>query len=177
MSVGSSGSHLQMETQWVLLDVPQLRSYVLILPLIEGKFRSALHPGADGHVMLCAESGSTQVKASSFTAIAYVHVCENPYNLMKEAYSAVRIHLNTFRLLEEKAVPSLVDKFGWCTWDAFYLTVDPVGVWHGVKDFTEGGVQPRFLIIDDGWQSISTDGENPFDDAKNLVLGGTVGHR
>lgn len=173
MSVGSSGSHLQMETQWVLLDVPELRSYVLILPLTEGKFRSALHPGADGNVMLCAESGSTRVKASSFTAIAYVHVCENPYNLMKEAYSAVRVHLNTFRLLEEKAVPSLVDKFGWCTWDAFYLTVDPVGVWHGVKDFAEGGVQPRFLIIDDGWQSISTDGENPFDDAKNLVLGGT----
>lgn len=173
MWVGSSGSHLQMETQWVLLDVPESRSYVLILPLIEGKFRSALHPGVDGHVMLCAESGSTQVKASSFTAIAYVHICENPYNLMKEAYSAVRVYLNTFRLIEEKSVPSLVDKFGWCTWDAFYLTADPVGVWHGVKDFAEGGVQPKFLIIDDGWQSISIDGENPLEDAKNLVLGGT----
>ncbi|KAF3783135.1 Stachyose synthase [Nymphaea thermarum] len=171
--VGRSGSDLQMETQWLLLDVPELGSYALILPLVEGSFRSALHPGTDGHVIFCAESGSTKVKTSSFTTCAYVHVSDNPYVLMKEAYGASRVHLNTFRLLEEKSVPSVVDKFGWCTWDAFYLTVNPVGVWHGVKEFAEGGVPLRFLIIDDGWQSISLDGENPFEDAKNLVLGGT----
>ncbi|XP_059646571.1 stachyose synthase-like [Cornus florida] len=171
--VGSCGSDLQMETQWLLLDVPEIRSYVLILPIIDGSFRSVLRPGMDGHVMICAESGSTQVKASSFDAIAYVHMSDNPYNLMKEAYSAIRVHLNTFRLLEEKSIPSLVDRFGWCTWDAFYLTVEPAGVWHGVKEFADGGVSPRFLIIDDGWQSINLDGGDPHEDAKNLVLGGT----
>lgn len=170
--VGNSGSDLQMETQWVLIDVPEIKSYVIIIPIIEGNFRSALHPGSDGHVMIWAESGSTQVKASSFGAIAYIHVSENPYNLMKEAYSALRVQLNTFRLLEEKTLPNLVDKFGWCTWDAFYLTVDPVGVFHGLKDFDEAGVSPRFLIIDDGWQSINLDGDDPNEDTKNLVLGG-----
>ncbi|KAL9360295.1 hypothetical protein Peur_048418 [Populus x canadensis] len=173
MWMGSSGSDLQMETQWVLLNVPEIRSYVIIIPVIDGRFRSAFHPGTDGHVMICAESGSTKVTASSFDAIAYVHVSENPYNIMKEAFSALRVHLNTFKLLEEKTVPSLVDKFGWCTWDAFYLAVEPAGIWHGVNDFVEGGVSPRFLIIDDGWQSINTDDENPNEDAKNLVLGGT----
>ncbi|KAL3572299.1 hypothetical protein D5086_026203 [Populus alba] len=173
MWVGNSGSDLQMETQWVLLNVPEIRSYVIIIPVIDGSLRSALHPGTDGHVMICAESGSTKVTASSFDAIAYVHVSENPYRIMNEAYSALRVHLNTFKLLEEKAAPSLIDKFGWCTWDAFYLTVEPAGVWHGVNDFVEGGVSPRFLFIDDGWQSINFDGENPNEDAKNLVLGGT----
>ncbi|KAM5558378.1 stachyose synthase [Rosa sericea] len=173
MWVGNSGSNLQMETQWVLLDVPEIKSYVIIIPIIEASFRSALHPGSDDHVMICAESGSSQVKASNFNAIAYVHASENPYNLMKEAYSAVRVHLNSFRLLEEKTVPNLVNKFGWCTWDAFYLTVEPVGVWHGVKEFVEGGVSPRFLIIDDGWQSINMDDEDLKEDTKNLVLGGT----
>jgi stachyose synthetase len=91
---------------------------------------------------------------------------------MKEAYGALRVHLNTFRLLEEKTVPNLVDKFGWCTWDAFYLTVEPADVWHGMNEFTENGVPPRFLILDDGWQSINLDGENPDEDAKNFVLGG-----
>ncbi|KAJ4727835.1 putative Stachyose synthase [Melia azedarach] len=131
-----------METQWVLLDVPETSSYVIIIPSIDGSFRSALHPGTDGHVMICAESGSTKVKAPSFDAIAYVHVSDNPYNIMKEAYTALRVHLNTFRLLEEKQVPSLVDKFGW------------------------------FLIIDDGWQSINRDDENPNEDSKNFVPGG-----
>ncbi|XVF72766.1 hypothetical protein PTKIN_Ptkin12aG0146800 [Pterospermum kingtungense] len=170
--VGTSGSDLQMETQWVVLDVPEIKSYVMIIPIIEGSFRSALCPGNDGHVMVFAESGSTQIKSSSFKSIAYVHVSENPFNLMKEAFSAIRVHLNTFKLLEEKNLPSLVDKFGWCTWDAFYLTVEPAGVWQGVEEFTEGGVSPRFIIIDDGWQSISRDDDNPNEDTKNLVLGG-----
>ncbi|PHU30501.1 putative galactinol--sucrose galactosyltransferase 4 [Capsicum chinense] len=171
--VGNSGSDLQMETQWVLLDVPEIKSYVIIIPIIEGKFRSALHPGTDGHVLICAESGSSQVKTSSFGAIAYVYVSDNPYNLMKEAYTSLRVYLNTFKLLEEKSVPSLVDKFGWCTWDAFYLTVEPAGVWQGVNEFSQGGISPRFLIIDDGWQSINFDDQEPHEDAKNLVLGGT----
>ncbi|KAK1576695.1 hypothetical protein Q3G72_015827 [Acer saccharum] len=170
--VGTSGSDLQMESQWVLLDVPEIASYVIIIPVIEGSFRSALHPGTDGHVMICAESGSTQTKASSFDSIAYVHVSDNPYNIMKEAYSALRVHLNTFKLLEEKQVPSLVNKFGWCTWDAFYLTVEPAGVWHGVKEFSEGGLSPRFIIIDDGWQSANLDCDNPNEDTKYLALGG-----
>lgn len=173
MWIGSSGSDVQMETQWVLLDVPEVSSYVVIIPIIEGPFRSCLEPGHDGHVLISAESGSSPVNTSSFNAIAYVHVSDNPYNVMREAYSAIRVHLNTFRLFEEKAAPPLVDKFGWCTWDAFYLTVDPVGIWHGVKEFSDGGVAPRFLIIDDGWQSINVDGADPTKDAKNLVLGGT----
>ncbi|KAM1090144.1 hypothetical protein ACFX14_017826 [Malus domestica] len=152
MWVGNSGSNLQKETQWVLFDVPEIKSYVIIIPIIDGSFRSALQPGNDGHVVICAESGSTQVKALNFDAIAYGH-------------------LNTFRLLEEKSVSNLVKKFDWCTWDAFYLTVEPAGIWHGINEFTEAGVSPRFLIVDDGWQSISFDeNEDPNEDAKNLAV-------
>lgn len=171
--VGNSGSDIQMETQWVMLDVPELKSYAVVIPIVEGSFRSALHPGSDGHMLICAESGAASKKTASFEAIAYVHVSDNPYTLMKEAYSAVRVHLNTFKLIEEKAPPPLVNKFGWCTWDAFYLTVEPAGIWHGVSEFADGGLTPRFLIIDDGWQSINIDGQDPHEDAKNLVLGGT----
>ncbi|GAB4841776.1 hypothetical protein Ancab_022499 [Ancistrocladus abbreviatus] len=170
--VGNSGSDLPMESQWVLLDLPEIGAYAFLVPIIEGSFRSALYPGDNGHVMIGVQSGSTQVKSSSFRAIAYVHVSQNPYNLMKEAYSAIRVHLSSFRLLEEKCTPSLADKFGWCTWDAFYLTVDPIGVWHGVNDFHKGGLSLRFLIIDDGWQSINLDGNDPCQDSRNLVLGG-----
>lgn len=170
--VGKSGSDLQMETQWVVLDVPEIKSYVIIIPLIDGAFRSALHPGENGAVMICAESGSSRVIGSRFNSIAYVHVSDNPFNLMKEAFCAVRVHLNTFKLLEEKIKPSVCGKFGWCTWDAFYLTVEPAGVWQGVKEFNNGGVSPRFVIIDDGWQSINHDDENPEKDSENLVLCG-----
>lgn len=171
--VGTSGSDLQMETQWIMFNVPETKSYVVIIPIIEGKHRSALFPGIDGHMLICAESGSTTAKSSSFGALAYIHVSDNPYTLMKEAYTAVRVHLNTFKLIEEKTAPPLVNKFGWCTWDAFYLTVEPAGVWNGLEEFSSGGLTPRFLIIDDGWQSINFDDQEMNEDAKNLVLGGT----
>ncbi|XP_051127690.1 stachyose synthase-like [Andrographis paniculata] len=169
MWVGSSGSDLQMETQLLLLQLPELDSYVLILPLIEGNFRSAIHPGSDNQVVLCVESGSTKVKAASFTCCAYFHVGDNPYDLMRDALAAVRVHLGTFRLLEEKTPPEIIDRFGWCTWDAFYLTVEPVGIWCGVKSFAQNGLPPRFLIIDDGWQSINMDHEDPLQDSKDLT--------
>ncbi|PIN07774.1 Galactinol--raffinose galactosyltransferase [Handroanthus impetiginosus] len=169
MWIGSSGSDLQMETQMVLLQVPEINSYVLILPLIEGSFRSSFHPGSNGEVVISAESGSTKVKGNSFVSIAYFHVGNNPYDLMRDALAAVRVHLGTFRLLEEKEPPKIIDKFGWCTWDAFYLTVEPVGVWHGVKSFLYNDIPPRFLFIDDGWQSINMDHEDPLQDSKDLT--------
>lgn len=176
MWVGNSSSDLQMETQWLLLEVPELSSFVLLLPLIEGSFRAALHPGGGAasasDVLLCAESGSSKVTAASFRSIAYLHVCDNPYNLMREAFAAARVHLNSFRLAEEKPAAPLLGKFGWCTWDAFYLTVAPAGVWSGVESFVAGGAPPRFVIIDDGWQSIKGDDEKA-PPGESLVLGGT----
>ncbi|KAK0608181.1 hypothetical protein LWI29_026847 [Acer saccharum] len=173
MWVGSNGSDLQMETQLILLQVPEINSYVAIIPLIEGDFRSAIHPGSDGQVILCVESGSTKVKSKTFSSCAYFHAGANPFDVIRDAFSAIRVHLGTFRLLEEKKLPRIVDKFGWCSWDAFYLSVEPIGLWHGVKSLAENGFPPRFLIIDDGWQSINMDHENPFQDSKDLTTLGS----
>ncbi|KAL1190854.1 putative galactinol--sucrose galactosyltransferase 4 [Cardamine amara subsp. amara] len=170
--IGKSGSDLQTETQWVMLKIPEIDSYVVIIPIIERSFRASLNPGENGNVLITAESGSTKVKESSFNSIAYIHICDSPYNLMRESFSALRVHMNTFKLLEEKKLPNIVDKFGWCTWDASYLTVDPATIWTGVKEFEDGGICPKFVIIDDGWQSINFDGEEVDKDAENLVLGG-----
>ncbi|KAF9619092.1 hypothetical protein IFM89_005106, partial [Coptis chinensis] len=74
-----------------------------------------------------------------------------------ESGEAVREHLGTFRLLEEKTPPGIIDKFGWCTWDAFYRKPHPEGVWEGVKGLVEGGCPPGLVIIDDGWQTVCHD--------------------
>jgi raffinose synthase len=41
---------------------------------------------------------------------------------------------------------------GWCTWDAFYHDVSAQGIMSGLDSFRRAGVQPRWIIIDDGWQ-------------------------
>ena len=116
---GRRGRDLQMETQWVLLEVPELTGsgagYVLVLPLVQGSFRSAIFPGDDDGVVICAESGSAAVTGTDFRRIAYVHAGDDPYKLMQEAYLAARVHLGTFRLVQ----------------NLFFLLVHPQGSTQG----------------------------------------------
>ncbi|KAJ0113738.1 hypothetical protein Patl1_02805 [Pistacia atlantica] len=171
--VGSNGRDLEHETQIVILDKSDSgRPYVLLLPLVEGPFRASLQPGNDDNVDICVESGSTKVSAAAFRSVLYVHVGDDPFNLVKEAMKVVRLHLGTFKLLEEKTPPAIVDKFGWCTWDAFYLTVNPQGIMEGVKGLADGGCPPGLVLIDDGWQSISRDEDPITHEGVNQTIAG-----
>lgn len=161
--VGSNGRDLEHETQMVMLEKSDSgRPYVLILPLLEGPFRASIQPGKDDFMDVCVESGSTKVSDSSFRSVIYMQAGYDPYVLVKKAMRVVQEHLGTFKLLEEKTPPGIIDKFGWCTWDAFYLTVHPQGVFDGVKGLVEGGCPPGLVLLDDGWQSISHD-DDPID--------------
>lgn len=166
--IGNNGKDMEHETQLMILEKSDLgRPYVLLLPILEGPFRASLQPGSDNYVDMCVESGSTQVCGSSFRSCLYMHAGDDPYSLVKEAMKVVRVHLGTFKLLEEKTVPGVVDKFGWCTWDAFYLEVHPKGIWEGVKGLVEGGCPPGMVLIDDGWQSICHD-DDPVTDQEGM---------
>nr|DAD31532.1 TPA_asm: hypothetical protein HUJ06_010383 [Nelumbo nucifera] len=130
--VGDKGSDVKHETQIMILDKLDFgHPYVLLLPLIEGSFRASLQLGDDDNLDICVESESTQVTSSSFRSSLDMHVGDDPYSLVKDTMKLVRVHLGTFILLDEKTPPGIVDKFGWCTWDAFYLKVHPDGVWEG----------------------------------------------
>ncbi|KAK2630928.1 hypothetical protein EUGRSUZ_L03702, partial [Eucalyptus grandis] len=54
-------------------------------------------------------------------------------------------------------IPDMINWFGWCTWDAFYTNVTEEGLKLGLESFKKGGIAPKFLIIDDGWQSVAMD--------------------
>lgn len=160
--VGTRGNDVENETQMMILDKNHLgRPYVLLLPLLEGPFRASIQPGPqnDDHVDICVESGSTCVTGSIFRSCLYMRVGEDLYSLVKEAMKVVRDHLGSFRLLEEKTPPGIVDKFRWSTWDAFYKKVNPKGISEGVSAFSKGGCPPGMVLIDDGWQSVSQEEE------------------
>lgn len=170
---GTNGRDLEYETQILILDRSKDgRHYVLLLPLLEGPFRAALQPGDSDNVDICVESGSSNVTATSFRSVLYMHTGEDPYSLVKDALDIIRAHLGTFRLLKEKSPPGIVDKFGWCTWDAFYLNVHPQGVREGVKGLVEGGCPPGLVLIDDGWQSISHDDDPITEEGMNRTSAG-----
>ncbi|XP_058008938.1 probable galactinol--sucrose galactosyltransferase 6 isoform X1 [Hevea brasiliensis] len=175
--MGDHGRDIPLETQFLLVetkDGSHLESddgneenqiiYTVFLPLIEGSFRACLQGNTNDELELCLESGDEDTKASSFTHSLFIHAGTDPFVTITDAIRAVKLHLKTFRQRHEKKLPGIIDYFGWCTWDAFYQEVTQEGVEAGLQSLAAGGTLPKFVIIDDGWQSV---GGDPPEEAKS----------
>ncbi|KAG9448792.1 hypothetical protein H6P81_008757 [Aristolochia fimbriata] len=183
--MGNSGSEVPTETQLMILEAlpadGQTRdasakspSYILFLPILDGAFRSSLQGSSSNGLEFCTESGDPGVVGRQFPEAVFVNSGDNPFELVKKSMKIVGEHRGTFRHLEDKEMPGMLDWFGWCTWDAFYHAVSPQGILDGLTSLNVGGTPPRFLIIDDGWQ----DTENEFQkEGEPFVEGSQFGGR
>ncbi|KAL8040677.1 hypothetical protein ABFX02_10G113400 [Erythranthe guttata] len=163
--MGENGRDVPLETQFLLVETKEDHqdeeniAYTVFLPLIEGPFKACLQGNDGDELELCLESGDNDTLASAFTHSVYISSGSDPFATIHEAMKAVKMHLGTFKLRDEKKLPDIVDYFGWCTWDAFYQEVTQQGVEAGLESLTSGGAPPKFVIIDDGWQSVAGDEE------------------
>lgn len=160
--MGEKGSDVPRETQFLLVESRGVgdedAAYVVFLPLVEGAFRASIQGGAGDALDLCVESGDDDTRAASFERALFVGAAESdPFAAISGAVAAAKSALRTFRVRAEKKLPGIVDYFGWCTWDAFYQDVTQEGVEAGLRSLIAGGAPPKFVIIDDGWQSVGTD--------------------
>ncbi|CAN4120260.1 unnamed protein product [Withania somnifera] len=164
--MGTCGNDIPLETQFMLVeskestedeneDAPTI--YTVFLPLLEGQFRAVLQGNEKNEMEICLESGDNAVETNQGLYLVYMNAGTNPFEVINQAVKSVEQHLQTFHHREKKKLPSIIDWFGWCTWDAFYTDVTAEGVEDGLKSLSEGGVRPRFLIIDDGWQQIGNE--------------------
>ncbi|KAG6769209.1 hypothetical protein POTOM_024826 [Populus tomentosa] len=174
--MGKCGKDIPLETQFMLVEskgggeeVDQDDAqtiYTVFLPLLEGQFRAVLQGNDRNEMEICLESGDSAVETNHGLHLVYMHAGTNPFEVINQAVKAVEKHLQTFLHREKKRMPSFLDWFGWCTWDAFYTDVTAEGVEEGLKSLSDGGTPPRFLIIDDGWQQI----ENKAKEDANAVV-------
>ncbi|KAI3464163.1 hypothetical protein Pfo_020826 [Paulownia fortunei] len=173
--VGKSASDIPMETQMLLIeageqsvlgeaddDTPaepasENKFYVLVLPVLDGAFRTTLHGTPSNELQFCYESGDPEVQTSQALEGVFVNSGDNPFELIKDSIMILAKHKATFSHLENKKSPAHLDWFGWCTWDAFYTEVSPSGIKEGLQSFKDGGISPKFLIIDDGWQETANE--------------------
>ncbi|KAK9154884.1 hypothetical protein Sjap_002364 [Stephania japonica] len=173
--MGTCGRDVPLETQFMLIeskdetaeavtqegDTPTI--YTVLLPLLEGNFRAVLQGNDRNEIEICLESGDNTVQTNQGYHLVYMQTGTNPFEVITHAVKSVEKHLKTFHHREKKKLPSFVDWFGWCTWDAFYADVTAEGVDEGLTSLTEGGTPPRFLIIDDGWQQIGSEAKESKD--------------
>ncbi|XP_027179116.1 probable galactinol--sucrose galactosyltransferase 6 [Coffea eugenioides] len=169
--MGDKGREIPLETQFLMLetkdgshlepenggDDDKKIVYTVFLPLVEGPFRAVLQGNSQDELEMCLESGDTDTVGSSFTHSLYISAGTDPFAAITDAIRAVKLHLKSFRQRHEKKLPGIIDYFGWCTWDAFYQEVTQEGVEAGIESLSAGGTPPKFVIIDDGWQSVGGD--------------------
>ncbi|HEX8834152.1 MAG TPA: Sip1-related alpha-galactosidase, partial [Abditibacteriaceae bacterium] len=153
---GTLGRDVPVESQYVLAETEQ-GNCILLVPIVEGAFRGSLQgaqgaDAAEGALDLVVESGDPGVVGKEFTTL-FIATGHDPFELMDSSARAVMAQMKTGRLREDKDIPSFMDQFGWCTWDSFYHSVSHDKVREGLESFAAGGVQPKLLILDDGWLS------------------------
>lgn len=151
--VGTEVSEIVPETQMLLGKLLSGR-YLLLVPLFGDLFRFSLQGNAQQHLSLLGETGDSYHPGRGGTALL-VAVGDEPFQLVADAAELLeqRLHYGTRRV--NKPLPDFVETFGWCTWDAFYTEVSHDKIEEGLESFRAGGVEPRFLILDDGWQPVS----------------------
>ncbi|XP_004975984.2 probable galactinol--sucrose galactosyltransferase 2 [Setaria italica] len=160
-ATGAGAATVPAETQMMLLESRDEEGsaaaeggavYALMLPALDGDFRVSLQGSPENELQFCLESGDPEVQTMEAVDAVFINSGDNPFKLMKESIKLLSKIKGNFKHIGDKEIPANLDWFGWCTWDAFYKAVNPAGIEEGLKSLREGGVPPRFLIIDDGWQ-------------------------
>ena len=149
---GTRGGEVPVETQFLLAERPD-GTCVLFAPMLDGPFRTALQGTEETGLELIAETGDPAVVGDALAGL-FVMAGPNPYALVEAAAKRVMARMQTGRLRRDKRLPRFADYFGWCTWDAFYQEVSEEKVREGLESFAAGGIRPKLLILDDGWQSV-----------------------
>ncbi|MCE0484863.1 MAG: alpha-galactosidase [Methylacidiphilales bacterium] len=145
---GRGSEAAQGEFFMVLWEREEAGGYAVALPLVDGNVRGILRGGSEGWSIHTPEKDPLPEKATLF----FVATGNDPIALVQWAMRKIAERLGTFRLRTEKPLPRWVDYLGWCTWDAFYLEVSEEKVLEGLASFKAGGLSPRVLILDGGWQ-------------------------
>jgi raffinose synthase len=148
---GTRLADVPQETQFFLAE---LRSgqWLVLVPLIGDLFRFSLRGHKDDRLELLAETGDSFAPGNGGLAL-FVATGSDPFALARDGAKSVAERLRWGRLRRDKTLPDFVGHFGWCTWDAFYQEVSHAKVREGLERFAAGGVRPRMVILDDGWQS------------------------
>lgn len=165
--MGSRGRDIPFETQFLIIEVndgSQLGGgdeksavYTVFLPILAGDFRAVLQGNTDDELEICLESGDPEVDEFDGSHLVFVGAGSDPFDVITNAVKSVERYMQTFCHRERKKIPDMLNWFGWCTWDAFYTDVTAEGVRQGLESLEKGGVLSKFVIIDDGWQSVGMD--------------------
>ncbi len=151
---GDTASAVPDETVLLLWEKSE-GGYGVLVPLVHRGQRAWLAGTPEGLELRTQKWDRANAKGAA--TLLFTAEGDDPFALVERAIAAIAERLRSFRIRTQKPTPDWIEWFGWCTWDAFYREVNVEGVLAGLEKARAGGLQPRLLILDDGWQD--TDGK------------------
>ncbi|CAM4301436.1 hypothetical protein FHS16_000629 [Paenibacillus endophyticus] len=148
---GTDPSSLPARTQSLLWKTES--NYYHLLPVVSSKFRVDAAGSPDGYVLRIS---SFQGGHRSCETLVFAFAGGGaPHNLIKRnAASALKALEYPTLPRESKVYPAILDKLGWCSWDAFYHKVDEEGLFTKAEELKQLGLPVGWVMIDDGWSAI-----------------------
>ncbi|CAI6080034.1 Sip1-related alpha-galactosidase [Cohnella sp. JJ-181] len=127
--------------------------YAQLLPVSGGAVRADASGWASGVSLRLSpgQSGLTRIHTLAFV----LGEGEDPYAMVERHAAAAAESLGKPGMLrKDKTYPPLLDKVGWCSWDAFYHRVHEEGLLQKAEELQRLGVPAGWFMIDDGWSDV-----------------------
>ena len=156
---GDCINDIPKETQWLGIKHSD-GSYSVYFSIVDEIFRTSLF-GNGNKICVNAITGDNAVIGDEFYAFYKIRG-NNFYELIEKAGMSVCNKFTDMIHKNDKKSPEFMDYFGWCTWDSFYDLVKAEDIKTGLESFKKGGFVPKFLLLDDGWQTVKEEGERGF---------------
>ncbi len=157
-NVPKSFKEVTYETQW-LCHKDKDGIFTVLYPLCDEPLRATFFGEKENVLSIFIESGDIATEATEKTVVYYAQG-KDFYELIDNAPESIAKKIKTCTTKKEKRVPEIYNYFGWCTWDSFYELVTADDIKKGLESFKKGGFVPRFLLLDDGWQTVCEDYDN-----------------
>lgn len=137
--------------------------YHLLIPMAGGGMVGEL--GVDEinyrpEFRVAASSYDPKLSPRRVPLFAYA-TADDPYRLTREAYqTAFAATGQRGRLRWQKGYPEAFRSFGWCSWNAYEHGVTEKKILDSVRSFRDKRIPLGFVLVDDGWLSVSRDGQD-----------------
>jgi len=156
---GPTFDSVKNQTQLLLVELEN-GLFQVLLPFVDASNRTTLEY-KNGQLKLIFDGTLPGEEEEETMALAIAEGADG-MALINSVMKTMAALTGTFRLREEKARPDFMNYLGWCTWDAFYHTVDQDKVQDSLDSFKQKGIKLGFMILDDGGLDTTEDYLNSF---------------
>ncbi|MFD2334365.1 Sip1-related alpha-galactosidase [Cohnella sp. GCM10020058] len=127
--------------------------YLQVLPVSGGATRADVSGGEEGIIVRVTPGGTGRARLDTLAFV--LGSGDDPYEMI-ERHAAVAAEAlgRTGLLRSNKTYPPLLDRLGWCSWDAFYHKVSEEGLLQKAEELQRLGVPAGWFMIDDGWSDV-----------------------